>query len=94
MAFAVVGPDEPTLDRMSERMMSILGAPRGTTPAQFRDGLRERGMLVGRASEVIDRLGEYARLGLQEVQMQHFDFDSDVVPEYLAAEVAPRAAAL
>ena len=32
------------------------------------------------------------RARLQEVLFQHFDFDSDDVPEYLAAEIAPRVA--
>lgn len=90
MAFAVVGPDEASLDRATERLMGMFGAPAGTTPAAYREGMRRRGMLVGSASEIVDRLGEFARLGLQEVQLQHFDFDSDLVPEYLAAEVAPK----
>lgn len=94
MMFALVGPDGPALDRATERLMSIFGAGTTATPAEFRDGMRRRGLLVGDTSEVIDRLGEYAKAGLSEVQLQHFDFDSDAVPEYLAAEVAPRARAL
>jgi alkanesulfonate monooxygenase SsuD/methylene tetrahydromethanopterin reductase-like flavin-dependent oxidoreductase (luciferase family) len=89
MAFAVVGPDEAALDRATERMMSLFGRP-GMKPADFRAGLRERGMIVGHTDEVVQKLGEYAELGLEEVQLQHFDFDRDDVPEYLAAEVAPK----
>ena len=93
MAFAIVGPDEASLDAATRRLMGMFGAPAGSTPADYRQGLRERGMLVGGTSEVVDRLGEYAALGMEEVQMQHFEFDSDVVPEYLAAEIAYAATA-
>ena len=38
----------------------------------------------------MDVLGQLAELGLDEIEFQHFDFDSDDIPEYLAAEVVPR----
>jgi F420-dependent oxidoreductase-like protein len=94
MAFAVVGPTVADLDRATERMMGMWGAPSGTSPEQYRQTLKARGMIVGGTSEVIDALGPLAELGLQEIMFQHFNFDDDTVPEYLAAEVAPRAANL
>ncbi len=94
MTFAVIGPDEATLDRATLRMMSMWGAPAGTTPAQYREGLRARGMIVGGRDAILAALEQYARHGLQEVQFQHFLFDDDTVPEFLAAEVAPAARAL
>jgi F420-dependent oxidoreductase-like protein len=94
MTFAVIGPDERTLDRATERMMTMWGARPGTTPAEYRAGLRARGMIVGGKEEVVEALGRYAALGLQEVQFQHFLFDDDTVPEYLAAEIAPAAKGL
>jgi F420-dependent oxidoreductase-like protein len=94
MGFAVVGPDDDTLDRATRRVMSMFGAPAGTSPADFRVGLRQRGMIVGGASEVVEALGRLAEAGLQEFQFQHFDFASDVVPEFLASRVAPQVRAL
>jgi hypothetical protein len=47
-------------------------------------------MIVGGTGEVVDRLGRLAELGVEEMQLQHFDFESDTVPEYLAAEIAPQ----
>lgn len=94
MTFAVIGPDERTLDRATERMMRMWGAPPGTTPAQYREGLRARGMIVGGKDDILAALAAYAEHGLQEMQFQHFLFDDDTVPEFLAAEVAPAAAAL
>ena len=47
-------------------------------------------MIAGTTDEVIDQLGRLAELGMEEVQFQHFNFDSDEVPEYLASEIAPR----
>lgn len=94
MAFAVVGPDERSLDQATMRMMSMWGAPAGTGPADYRQSLRARGMIVGGVGEVLEALGRYAAAGLQEVEFQHFDFADDTVPEFLAAEVAPGAKTL
>jgi hypothetical protein len=63
---------------------------RGVSPDEFRKNAAERGMIVGATGEVVDRLGKLAELGLGEVMFQHFNFDSDDVPAYLAAEIAPR----
>jgi F420-dependent oxidoreductase-like protein len=94
MAFGIVGPTEAAVDRASRTVMALFPDGRATSPAEFRGLARERGMIVGGTEEVVERLGRLAELGLQEVQFQHFDFDSDDVPEYLASEIAPRAASL
>lgn len=91
MTFAVIGPDERSLDAATERMMRMWGAPAGTRPAEYRQLLRGRGLMVGGKDEVLQTLGRYGEMGLQEVQFQHFDFADDTVPEFLAAEVAPGA---
>lgn len=92
MTFAVIGPDEKSLDRSTERMMSMWGARPGTSPAEYRETLRARGMIVGGKDQILEALGRYAAHGLQEVQFQHFMFDDDTVPEFLASEIAPVAA--
>jgi F420-dependent oxidoreductase-like protein len=94
MTFAVIGPDTATLDRATERMMRMWGAPPGTTPAQYREGLAARGMIVGGRERILEALAQYAAHGLQELQFQHFLFDDDTVPEFLAAEVVPAAKGL
>jgi len=94
MAFGIVGPTEQDLDAASERLMGMFGARPGTTPAEFREGAKARGLIVGGTDEVVDTLGRLGELGLQEVQFQHFNFDSDAVPEYLASEIAPQAKGL
>ena len=94
MTFGVIGPNERAIDRATERVMGMWGAAPGTTPAQYREGLKARGMIVGSTDEVVDVLGRYGEMGLQEVQFQHFNFDSDEVPEYLAADIAPKVRAL
>ena len=92
MTFGVVGPDEEALDRATGRLMGMFRAPDNTTPAEFRRTTRDMGMISGSTDEIVDTLGQLAELGLSEVQFQHFEFDSDAIPEYLAAEVAPRVA--
>jgi len=90
MAFAIIGPDQRALDHATETIMTMFGAPAGTSLEQFRAAARARGLIVGGTDEVVDRLGQLAELGVEEVQLQHFDFDSDEVPEYIAAEIVPR----
>ena len=50
------------------------------------------GRLVGGADQVVDSLGKLAEAGVAEVQFQHFMFDRDDVPEFLARDVAPQVA--
>ena len=70
--------------------MGIFGAPAGMSTADFRKAAKARGQIVGATDEVVETLGKLAELGLQEVQFQHFNFDDDGVPEYLAGEIAPK----
>ena len=81
MTFGLVGPNEASIARIGSVLVSKgLGAAVGG-PA---------GVVGGTTDEVVDTLGQLAELGLDEIEFQHFDFDSDEVPEYLAAEVAGR----
>ncbi len=87
MAFAFVGPDDATI----ERNMALFPRMTGEGPLEERKAaLRARGLIAGRAEEVIDQLGRLADLGISEVQFQHLDFHDDTVLEFLASDVAPR----
>lgn len=89
MAFAIIGPDQRALDHATRTIMTMFGAPPGMSLEDFRNAARARGLIVGSTGEVIERLGRLAELGVEEVQLQHFDFDSDEVPEYIASEIVP-----
>ena len=93
MVFGIIGPDEAALDAVTRRVMAMFGQD-GQDPAAFRAAMKDRGMITGSTGEVVDLLGRLADAGLQEVVFQHLDFDSDDVPEYLAAEIAPQVATL
>jgi F420-dependent oxidoreductase-like protein len=94
MAFGLVGPSQASIDSATRRVMSMFAPGQDIDPEVFRQRFRERGSIAGSTGEVVDHLGRLAELGLEEVQFQHFDFDSDEVPEYLAGEIAPQVAAL
>ena len=81
MSFGLVGPNEAAIQHIGAVLTSkgLGGAAAG--PAAT---------VGGSTDEVIDTLGRLAELGLDEIEFQQFDFDSDEVPEYLAAEVAGR----
>ena len=92
MIFGAVGATEQDVGRGLERLAPGRGGDGGG--AELRQRLRERGMLVGTTEEVVEQLRRLADVGVQEVQVQHLDFDSDDVPTFLAEEVAPRVAGL
>jgi F420-dependent oxidoreductase-like protein len=92
MIFDAIGPTEADVERRIARVAPGRVDPGSTS--ELRQRLRERGMLVGTADEVAEQLGQYAELGMQEVQVQHLEFDSDDVPAFLAEEIAPRVASL
>lgn len=51
--------------------------------------MSQQGPIAQSVNELIEVLRRLGELGLQEVQFQHFNFDDDTVPEYLASEIAP-----
>lgn len=69
----------------------MFGRP-GQSLDDFLTEFSSMGRLVGGADEVVDALGKLAEAGVCEVQFQHFMFDRDDVPEFLARDVAPQVA--
>ena len=89
MTFGIVGPNEKALMHNAEIASHHVG--RGQYDAKaLLAAAGELGVLHGTTEQVLDQLGKLAELGVQEVQFQHMDFDNDEVPEYLAAEIAPK----
>lgn len=91
MIFGAMGATEADVERA---LGKLPGRVAGPLDAELRERLRARGTLVGTTDEVVDQLGRLAEAGVEEVQLQHLDFDSDEGPEFIAAEVAPRVASL
>ena len=90
MVFGIVGHSLKDLDNLTKQVMPIFGADVEGSPAEFRKSMKSRGVFSGLTSEVIDQLGVLANLGLDEMIFQHVVYDLDEVPEYLAAEIAPK----
>ena len=90
MMFHAVGP--PDLVEAGGRFaQGMFGRP-GQSPDEFLTEFGSMGRLVGGADQVVDALGRLAEAGVAEVQFQHFLFDRDDVPEFLARDVAPQVA--
>ena len=94
MMFGLIGPTQRDVQRAAEWMMARFPRREEPTVDEFIERRRARGVIVGNAQNLIDQLGPLAELGLEEIQFQHLLFDSDEIPEFLAAEVASSAAAL
>ncbi len=92
MTFGLIGPDD-----LLQPTVRALKAARGAaemSDADFLQASRDRGSIVGGTDEVVDQIGRLAELGVEEMMFQHFLFDDDSVPEYLATEIAPQVADL
>jgi alkanesulfonate monooxygenase SsuD/methylene tetrahydromethanopterin reductase-like flavin-dependent oxidoreductase (luciferase family) len=57
---------------------------------QDRAEMRERGVVVGTANEVVEQLGEYAEAGVQRIMLQWLDLDDTDGIEALACAVLGR----
>ena len=92
MLFHAVGSPElrDAGGRFAQRMFGTAGEPL----EDFLRGFRERGALVGGADEIVDTIGQLAEAGMAEIQFQHFLFERDDVPHFLAEEVAPQVAGI
>ena len=86
MSFGLVASDQKMLDRVTTFHM---GRATGS-PAAYREKVSASGAFIcGLTNEVVDILGAYAEAGLDEIEFEQFNFDSDEVPTYLAEELAP-----
>ena len=90
MLFAIVGPTPAHIDRVTEWMMRFRGVE--GDPAAFRAESAEQGVIIGGTDELVESLGRLGALGLSEVEVQHYFFDDDEIPIWLAEEVAPQVA--
>ena len=90
MMFHAVGPPE-LLEAGGQLAQRMFGG-QGRSLEDFLAEFKAMGRLVGGADEVVDSLGRLAEAGVAEVQFQHFMFDRDDVPEFLARDVAPQVA--
>ena len=94
MVFPVVGPNERTLKAITAKTMAHFSLDAEASPRVMIGRMEGKGILSGTTDEVVDKLGKLAELGLQEMVLQHMDFDSDEGPEYFASEIAPQVADL
>jgi alkanesulfonate monooxygenase SsuD/methylene tetrahydromethanopterin reductase-like flavin-dependent oxidoreductase (luciferase family) len=92
--FGLMGPNKQTLHDVTQRFKDSNPANQSTSIEEFQARSRDRGMIVGQTEEVVDRLGQLAELGLEEVEFEHLNYDSDEGPRYLASDIAPKVAGL
>ena len=94
MVFPIAGPNERTLKAITAKTMAHFSLDPEASPRVMIERMEGRGILSGTTDEVVDKLGRLADLGLEEMVLQHIDFDSDEGPEYFASEIAPQVADL
>jgi F420-dependent oxidoreductase-like protein len=87
----VVGADEDELRQRAAALMESLDE-QGDVEA-FIDGMRSN-MTIGTVEQVLGRLEEYAKVGVDRVYMQHLVHDDLETVALIGTEVVPEAAAL
>ncbi len=92
MMFHAVGSPE-LVEAGGRFAQGIFGRP-GQPLAEFLSEFGSMGRMVGGADQVVDGLGRLAEAGVAEVQFQHFLFERDDLPEFLARDVAPQVAGM
>ncbi len=92
--FSIFGPSQEVVDAVTRRFMTSFPPDRPMKPGEYRNTAEGRGWLVGSTDAVVDYLGRLAEMGLHEVQFPHMLLERDDFPEYVAAEIAPKLAAL
>ena len=92
MMFHAAGP--PELEEAGGRFAQRIFGRSGQSLDEFLTAFRAGGSLAGGADEIVEALGRLAEAGVAEVQFQHFMFDRDDVPEFLARDVAPQVAGI
>ena len=92
MAFPIAAPNERALRAVTSKTMAHFGLDPDASPRVMLERMEGRGIMSGTTDEVVEKLGKLAELGLEEMVLQHMDFDSDEAPEYFASEIAPRVA--
>jgi alkanesulfonate monooxygenase SsuD/methylene tetrahydromethanopterin reductase-like flavin-dependent oxidoreductase (luciferase family) len=91
-SFGFVGPTPDVVDELTRTYIAQFESEPVTNLQAYRTSALERGLISGSTDEVVDHLGQMAELGVQEVGFRHYLFDSDDVPEYIAAEIMPAVA--
>jgi F420-dependent oxidoreductase-like protein len=90
MTGCVVGRDEADLRRRAAAVMERIGATGGSEDAWL-SSMSER-WIVGTVAQVVDRIGEYEKTGVQRVLLQHqAHVDLDMI-RLVGAEVVPAVA--
>ncbi|MFN8497721.1 MAG: TIGR03560 family F420-dependent LLM class oxidoreductase [Anaerolineae bacterium] len=83
----------PSAIRRSLMTGSVFGATQADVTERLAgrsaDDLRERGIIVGTPSEVVEQLGRLAEVGVQRLMLQWLDLDDMAGLETLAAQVLP-----
>jgi F420-dependent oxidoreductase-like protein len=91
MTGTVVGADRAEVERRASALMEREGAS-GDVRAFIEERRSEQ--LLGTVDQVLERLGAYARAGVQRVLLQHLVHDDLEMVELIGREVVPAAAGL
>jgi F420-dependent oxidoreductase-like protein len=91
-SMVVYGDVVPSMRRIArgvaKRALDVTGV-RTSAPQPFEPRGRAGGFVIGGRQQIVERLGEYAALGLQEAIFRYEDFDRTITPDYLASEILP-----
>ena len=90
MTMGLIGTTPAELEGEAALQMLRRAPPSPTSPADYIDGLRARGALMGSSDEIVDRIGQLGESGIDEIVFIWFNLSSTSVPDWLASNVLPQ----
>ncbi|MGH1493551.1 MAG: LLM class flavin-dependent oxidoreductase, partial [Acidimicrobiales bacterium] len=93
LLFAAIGPDKRNQDLALERFLNMM-APEGRRLTLAAAAAAGRAPWQGSVEKLVDHVGQFKELGLDEIVFEHFCHEEDTIAEWLAAEIKPKLEAL
>ena len=94
MTMGLIGATDADLEAEAALQMQRRAPPSPMSPPDYIDSLRQRGAIMGSPDQMVDRIGQLAESGVDEVVFIWFSLSSNAVPDWLADNVLPQVAKL
>ena len=94
MTMGLVAATDAELEAEAALQMLRRAPPQPMSPPDYIASLHQRGAIMGSPDQMVDRIGQLAESGVDEVVFIWFNLSSNAVPDWLASNVLPQVAKL
>ncbi|MDE2669332.1 MAG: LLM class flavin-dependent oxidoreductase [Chloroflexota bacterium] len=94
MTMGLIGATDAELEAEAALQMLRRAPPSPMSPPDYIASLHQRDAIMGSPDQMVDRIGQLAESGVDEVVFIWFNLSSNAVPDWLAKNVLPQVAKL